>query len=302
MVNMCLFEKDAAPFVKWAGGKSQLLDEIRAKYPEELGKKLTKYAEPFIGGGAVLFDILNRFNLSEIYISDINRELIHVYTCVRDHVDNLISSLLEMEKEYLLADNQIRENIYYDSRHRFNILKKKKSEDLELAVLFIFLNRTCFNGLYRVNKNGEFNVPIGNYKNPTICNENKLFAASEKLKNVNIVCGDYKLSRDFIDNKTFVYFDPPYRPLTQTSNFNSYDNNLFDDIAQKNLAEFIDEVCKKGAYIAVSNSDPKNINQNDDFFDKLYDKYEINRIAATRMINSNGNNRGKINELLIANY
>lgn len=301
-MNSVFLYEEAAPFVKWAGGKSQILEEIRTKYPKELGKSITKYAEPFVGGGAVLFDILNKYDLSEIYISDINRELIHTYTCVRDNVDNLIKLLLKTEKEYLLSDNKIREDIYYNKRKQFNLLKEKKSEDLELAALFIFLNRTCFNGLYRVNSHGAFNVPIGSYNNPKICDEDRLIAVSEKLKRINIICGDYKLSRNFIDEKTFAYFDPPYRPLSQTSSFNAYDQNSFDDAAQKELAKFIGEIDDKGAYMAISNSDPKNTDQNDNFFDKLYEKYKINRINVARMINSAGNKRGKISELLIANY
>ena len=300
MNSMFLYE--ATPFIKWAGGKSQILNKIRAEYPAGLGKNLTKYAEPFVGGGAVLFDILNKFDLSEVYISDINRELIHTYICVRDNVDTLTDLLFKLEQEYLLAEDKIRENMYYNKRKQFNFLKEKKSEDIELAALFIFLNKTCFNGLYRVNNKGEFNVPIGSYENPKICDEDRLFAISENLKKVEIVCGDYKLSRNFIDKKTFVYFDPPYRPLSQTSNFNSYDKNTFDDVSQKELAEFIEEMCGKGAYIAISNSDPKNTDQNDDFFDKLYEKYNISRINAVRMINSSGDKRGKISELLIANY
>lgn len=297
-----MFLYEAAPFIKWAGGKSQLLGDIRAKYPEELGKNINKYAEPFVGGGAVLFDVLNKFDLSEVYISDINRELIHTYICVRNNVYNLIDLLFNLEREYFSADGKTRENIYYNNRKKFNFLKSGKSGDLELAALFIFLNKTCFNGLYRVNGNGCFNVPAGSYKNPKICDEDRLIAVSEILKKVKIVCGDYKLSRDFIDEKTFVYFDPPYRPLSQTSNFNSYDQNTFDDTSQKELAEFIGEISEKGAYITISNSDPKNINKNDDFFDKLYERYNISRINAMRMINSSGDKRGKISELLIANY
>jgi len=300
MNSMFLYE--ATPFIKWAGGKSQILNKIRAEYPAGLGKNLTKYAEPFVGGGAVLFDILNKFDLSEVYISDINRELIHTYICVRDNVNNLIELLLKLEQEYLRADDKNREKIYYSKRHQFNILKCEKNEDLELAALFIFLNKTCFNGLYRVNSTGGFNVPMGSYTNPKICDDDTLLEASEKLKKVNIICGDYKLSKDFIDETTFVYFDPPYRPLTKTSSFNSYDQNIFDDTSQKELAEFIGKICEKGAYAAISNSDPKNTDKNDDFFDKLYDKYKISRISAARMINSKGDKRGKISELLIVNY
>ncbi|MDR3242846.1 MAG: Dam family site-specific DNA-(adenine-N6)-methyltransferase, partial [Clostridiales Family XIII bacterium] len=159
----------ASPFVKWAGGKSQILMEIRAKYPAELGLGVTRYAEPFVGGGAVLFDVLNSYTLNEVYISDINRELIHTYTSVRDSVDGLVEALRELEGQYLPADADTRKLMYYGKRERFNALKLTNDASLELAALFIFLNRTCFNGLYRVNAKGAFNVPQGSYKNPTIC-------------------------------------------------------------------------------------------------------------------------------------
>ena len=172
----------------------------------------------------------------------------------------------------------------------------------ELAALFIFLNRTCFNGLYRVNSKGEFNVPQGSYKNPCICDEDNLRAVSEKLQNVQIICGDYKESVKFIDKNTFAYFDPPYRPLTVSSSFTSYTQDGFSDRDQIELARFIDELSKRGVFIVASNSDPKNTNETDDFFDKLYAQHKIFRISASRAINSIGNGRGKINELLIASY
>ena len=291
----------AKPFVKWVGGKGQLLKEIRKKYPSDLGGKINKYAEPFIGGGAVFFDVLNQYTLNEAYISDINQELVHTYITIRDCVDGMIQVLQEYENEYLSANTDERKNIYYDNRDKFNKMKLNNDKSVELAALFIFLNRTCFNGLYRVNAKGGFNVPQGSYKNPCICDEVNLRAVSQKLSKVNIVCGDYKLASDFIDNKTFAYFDPPYRPLTTTANFTAYAQDGFDDTAQAELAEFIDGVSKKGAYVIASNSDPKNVDEFDDFFDKLYFRYNILRIEAMRAINSNGAKRGRISELLITN-
>ena len=289
------------PFLKWAGGKSQLLQEIRAKYPEQLGVSITKYAEPFVGGGAVLFDILCRYSLDEVYISDINRELVLTYSAIRDDVNSLVGILKELEKNYLLANEQRRKYMYYQHREHFNGLKLIRNKDTELAALFIFLNKTCFNGLYRVNAQSVFNVPQGRYKNPTICDESNLRAVSKKLQNVTIVCGDYKQSCDFIDQNTFAYFDPPYRPLTVTASFNAYTQNGFSDKEQSELAHFIDELSAKGAYVVASNSDPKNSDEGDDFFDNLYARHKVNRINANRMINSHGNKRGKINELLICN-
>jgi len=169
------------PFIKWAGGKTQILDKIRQLYPPGLGITITRYAEPFVGGGAVLFDILSRFRMEEVYISDINRELIATYVCIRDNVNGLVTALRTMEQEYLPLAGNDRKAYYYEKRARYNTLKLKNEMCLEIASLFIFLNRTCFNGLYRVNSKGEFNVPVGNYKNPTICDEDNLLAVSEGL-------------------------------------------------------------------------------------------------------------------------
>ena len=291
----------AKPFVKWAGGKSQILKEIRQKYPAELGGRINKYAEPFIGGGAVLFDVLNHYALNEVYISDINQELIHTYVTIRDSVDELIQVLKGYEDEYLPADTDERKVIYYKNRDKFNKLKLDDDKSPELATLFIFLNRTCFNGLYRVNAKGNFNVPQGSYKNPCICDEVNLRAVSQRLQGATIVCGDYKLAAEFIDDKTFAYFDPPYRPLSATSNFTAYTQYDFDDASQAVLAEFIDKISEKGAHVVASNSDPKNVDLADDFFDKLYSQHKILRIEASRAINSNGAKRGKVSELLIVN-
>jgi DNA adenine methylase len=200
-----------------------------------------------------------------VYISDVNRELVHAYSVIQSRVDELIASLAEMERKYLPAEEEERKTIYYDSRNRFNMLKAENSDSVELAALFIFINRTCFNGLYRVNRKGEYNAPRGSYKNPTICDEGNLRAVSEKLKNVRIVCGDYRFSREFIDEHTFAYFDPPYRPLTATASFTAYAEGGFGDKEQTELAAFIDEMGERGAWCAASNSDPKNADESDDF-------------------------------------
>lgn len=291
------------PFLKWAGGKGQLIKEIEKYYPFE-NSNITKYAEPFVGGGAVLFDILSKYNLEEIYISDINAELINTYVIIREHIEELISLLNKYQSEYIPLETEERKSYYLTKRERFNDLKVNgnKSENIEKAALMIFLNKTCFNGLYRVNKKGLFNVPMGAYKNPLVCDEKNLRAVSEKLQNVKIVCGDYKKSDDFIDENTFVYFDPPYRPLTETASFTAYTENLFDDEKQIELANFVKRMSDKGARVVVSNSDPKNANEEDDFFDKIYAIHKIKRVEATRMINCNSDSRGKIKELLISNF
>ena len=291
------------PFLKWAGGKGQLLDKIKEYYPFEEGN-ITRYAEPFIGGGAVLFDILSKYQLDEVYISDINADLINTYRAIRDDVDKVIGFLKSMEEKFLSFEIEERKNYFYQQRDRFNSLKSENYNivDLEKAALMIFLNKTCFNGLYRVNKKGLFNVPMGSYKKPTICDEKNLRAVSECLQNVIIVHGDYKQSESFIDRRTFVYFDPPYRPITESASFTAYTEYDFNDKEQIELAEFVNKIDKMGAKIVISNSDPKNIDENDNFFDEIYSSHMIKRVDATRMINSNAKKRGKIKELLISNF
>ncbi len=293
----------ARPFLKWAGGKGQLIREIEKYYPFEDGT-ITKYAEPFVGGGAVLFDILNRYNLESVYISDINTELINTYSIVKTCVDELLELLSVYQYEYIPLETAERKAYYMSKRERFNELKinGNESENIEKAALMIFLNKTCFNGLYRVNRKGLFNVPMGAYKAPLICDEKNLRTVSEKMQNVRIVCGDYKSSADFIDEYTFVYFDPPYRPLTETASFTAYTENAFDDEKQIELADYVKRMSEKGARVVVSNSDPKNTNEEDDFFDNIYAIHNIKRVEATRMINCNSNSRGRIKELLISNF
>lgn len=294
-------KKAVKPFLKWAGGKGQLLKEIERYYPFN-DCKITKYAEPFVGGGAVLFDILSKYELESIYVSDINAELINAYKIVRDEVDSLIRILEDKQDEFLSLSDDRKKEYYYAQRVRFNYLKSEEIFNIETAALLFFLNKTCFNGLYRVNKKGQFNVPMGSYKNPMICDEANLRAVSEKLQNVTIVCGDYRESADFIDENTFVYFDPPYRPITDTASFTAYTENCFNDEEQIALSRFVDEMHTKGAKILVSNSDPKNANENDNFFEEIYSRHNITTVEAVRMINSNANARGKIKELLISTF
>lgn len=304
MPTLNLIGKDKAkPFLKWAGGKGQLLSEIEKYYPFE-NKNITKYAEPFVGGGAVLFDILSKFNLEEVYISDINEELVNTYRIIKNNINGLLCLLKQMQNEFIPLDVDKRKYYYLTKRTRFNDLKLNGDESIntEKAALMIFLNKTCFNGLFRVNRKGLFNVPMGSYKHPMICDEANLRAVSEKLQRVKIVCGDYQQSENFIDKKTFVYFDPPYRPLNDTANFTAYTENLFSDKEQIELARFVGKLNEKGAKVVVSNSDPKNYNIEDDFFDKIYAAHKIKRVEANRMINCNGEARGKIKELLIANF
>lgn len=291
------------PFLKWVGGKGQLLLEIAQYYPFAEGK-ITKYAEPFVGGGAVLFDVLSKYDLQEVYISDINAELVNTYSTIRDNIDELVSLLTVMQSDFIPMDEEHRKVYYLAKRERFNELKVNgnQSVNVEKAALMIFLNKTCFNGLFRVNRKGSFNVPMGSYKKPMICDEANLIAVSKRLQKVKIVCADYSKASDFIDERTFVYLDPPYRPITKTASFTAYTASMFNDEAQIELARFVDSMHERGAKLLISNSDPKNNNMEDGFFDDIYASHQIKRVDAARMINCNSQARGKIKELLISNF
>lgn len=289
----------ARPFIKWVGGKTQLLPEIRQRYPENI----TRYCEPFVGGGAVLFDVLQTFHPNEVLINDINPELINLYENIRDNCEPLIQLLEYFQTEYLETPEADRQNLYLGKRATYNhfIEERNPEHNLEKAALFIYLNKTCFNGLYRVNRNGLFNVPFNRAKNPLICDAENIRECSQLLQNVQMHVGDYSYCGDFIDENTFVYLDPPYRPLTESSSFTSYNENGFSDVQQIELGKFITEMSHKGALIVASNSDPHNANEQDEFFDNLYADFNIERVQASRMVNSNARRRGPINELLISN-
>lgn len=284
----------AMPFIHWAGGKRQLIGEIEKRYPP----KTTTYIEPFLGGGAVLFNLLSKYTFDKVVINDINAELINTYIQVRDNVKLLIKGLTKIQEEYLNFDEEERKEIYYFNRERFNhlVLHRSKLNNLEKAILFIFLNKTCFNGLYRVNKKGIFNVPIGTYKKRNIFNKSNLINVSLALQDVVILCGNYSECLQYANKDAFIYIDPPYRPLPDAKSFVAYDKSGFNDQGQVKLKGFVDKLRNIGATVLVSNSDTK-----DNFFDDLYETYTISRVLARRSINSDGKNRGKINELLITN-
>ena len=291
------------PFVKWAGGKSSLIPQITKYFPFELKNgQIEKYVEPFVGGGAVLIDILQKYDVKQAYAFDINKDLINCYNVIKYKVEDLIQKLDKKEKEFLALDKDERQKYFYNIRTEYNSYLLDNEIDVKRASEFIFLNRTCFNGLYRVNKNGKFNVPCGKYKNPTICDSNNLRNLSKLLKNVVFAYGDYKESEKLVDENTFVYFDPPYRPLSVTSGFTSYTKEDFNDEDQKELAEYYNKLNLKNAKLMLSNSNPKNTNENDNFFEKIYKGFNINEVSAKRMINANAKGRGEISELLITNY
>jgi len=297
------------PILKWAGGKSQLLERINQYLPKELMTgNIDYYIEPFIGGGAVFFWIAQNFNIQEFYLSDINNELIILYKTIQKEVDLLVEELQKIEKEYLSLNEEKRKTYFLNKRESYNNAKSKidvktlNSLWIQRSAEIIFLNKTCFNGLFRVNKKGYFNVPFGDYKNPKICNINNLILASKLLQRATIECSDFSQIQRLVTSKTFVYFDPPYRPLSKTSSFKSYSQFDFNDEDQKRLAKFYRDLHLQGIKLMLSNSDPKNNDDNDLFFDELYSGFNIYRIQANRMINSKASRRGAISELLITNY
>lgn len=291
----------AKPFLKWAGGKSQLIEQIKEQLPKNIFENDFTYIEPFVGSGAILFWMLEQFpNMERAIINDINTDLTNCYNSIKGDVENLINILSEWQIEYyLLAQNDAeKKEYYYDKRTLFN---SRISNQTTQSALFIFLNRTCFNGLFRVNRKNEFNVPIGSYKKPLICNKENLRAVSKVLERVEILNGDYSETLNYVTDNTFFYFDPPYKPLSETSSFNSYTKDEFDDAEQIRLKEFCTELNNLDHQWILSNSDVKGNNPNDNFFDDLYSDFNIYRVKARRNINANPEKRGNLTELLITN-
>ena len=285
----------AKPFLKWAGGKGQLLAEIDRRLPAGLKSgEIDTYVEPFVGGGAVFFHIAQKYTeIKRHFLFDINQDLVNCFNEIKTNVDALIDELHSLEAAFLRKRSG-RKAFYYEIRNQFNA-------DRSPAKL-IFLNKNCYNGLYRVNRKDEFNVPFGDYKNPTICDEANLRNASEVLQNAKILCGDFTESKHYINDHCFVYFDPPYRPLSPTASFTSYSRDSFSEQDQIRLAEFCKQIDAKGAKFLLSNSDPKNEDPSDYFFEHNYQDFTIQRVKAIRAINCKAAGRGQINELIITNY
>ena len=282
------------PFLKWAGGKTQLLPQINKMFPAHL-EQFDTFAEPFVGGGAVVFYILEKYPMiKNIIINDINSKLIRTYVAVKENPLELIIFLEELQYKYWELDYNRQRLFYLEKRKQFN---SGKLNSTELASLFIFLNKTCFNGLYRVNKKDEFNVPFGEYRKPLICNRSIIGRLSELLQKVTILEGDYTCTIKFLQGRSFIYFDPPYKPVSDTSNFTAYSTTGFDDTQQTRLASFCKTLGVESKWM-LSNS----CNGDDYFFRKHYMNYTIRQLCARRSIGAKASSRSSVRELLITNY
>lgn len=291
----------AKPFLKWAGGKTQLIKDIELLLPKDLIKTNFTYIEPFVGSGAVLFWMLDNFpKMEKVVINDVNEDLINTYKTIANNPKELISILEILQNEFhALEGNEENKKIYYYEKRAF--YNTRKEEQIGQAALFIFLNRTCFNGLYRVNRKNEYNVPMGAYKKPTICDTENILAVSKALQKVEILNGDFEQTLEYANSNSLFYFDPPYKPLSNTSSFNSYSKYEFDDNEQIRLKDFCSKVDILNHTWILSNSDLKGKDPNDVFFDDLYSNFNIQRVEAKRSINANSKKRGKLTELLITN-
>lgn len=306
---MKLYAVTVKPFLKWAGGKTQLLPRLTEKLPPEMKfGAIKRYAEPFLGGGAMFFHLAPLSGCREFWLSDINPELILCYQTVKRDVKSLMVLLEETQSRYWQASEAEQEKIFYDTRTNFNAalpgidFAAGDAAGLRRTAQIIFLNRTCFNGLFRVNGKGLFNVPFGRYRRPSLYEKQNLLEVSALLQDAQIQCGDFTMCEDFVDEHAFCYFDPPYRPLNKTASFTSYSKLDFTDSDQKRLADFARRLDQRGAKVMLSNSDPKNVNPQDDYFEQLYQGFNIAQVQAMRAINSNGAKRGAISELIITNY
>jgi len=286
--------QSAKPFLKWAGGKTQLLQQIRSSLPPSLHQRTFTYIEPFVGSGAMLLWMLKSFpQIKKAVIGDINQDLIQTWQCVASRPMELIQILQQMQEEYhaLEADEEQKKNYYYAKRALFN---ERNSDSLTQSALLLFLNRTCFNGLYRVNRRGEYNVPIGSYKKPTICDKENILAVSRALEKTEIICADFEKTLDYAQTGSFFYLDPPYKPLSNTSSFTAYASAAFDDGEQMRLRHFCQKLDSQGHQWLLSNSDHV-------FFDSIYTDFKRQRVFARRSINSKHDRRGTLTELLIGN-
>ena len=273
------------PFVKWVGGKRQLMQDLENNFP----KQFTTYHEPFLGGGAVMFNLLTKKPQLSCNVSDFNSDLILAYVTIRDKLEKLIESLENHSKNYHKNSTEY----YYEVR------KQEPKQQIEKVSRLLFLNKTCFNGLYRVNKKGQFNVPLGRYTNPNIVNKENLTAVSKILqsKKIKISCRDFEAVLGDAKKGDLVYFDPPYQPVSSTANFTSYTHRDFTEEDLERLANLADQLHSRGCYVLLSNSNSKTVK---DFFSKKH--WKISSINVNRAINSNAQKRTGHKEIIIKNY
>lgn len=276
------------PFLKWAGGKTQLLEQFDRLFPQSFNN----YIEPMVGGGAVFFHLYTNGRIkNKSILVDINRDLMSCFEVVKNNVEDLVLKLKEFKKKYQIDP----EKTYYQIRkwdRNDNFINRSK---IERVARTIFLNKTCYNGLYRVNSSGQFNTPVGRYSNPTICDEENLRAVSDILKKTKLLSEDFETTLDIVSSDDFIYFDPPYHPLSDTANFTSYTQEDFSEDNQKRLKDVFEELAKMGCKVMLSNSDTK-------FIRELYQDFNIHIVRAKRYINSNPNHRGEVTEVVVTNY
>jgi|AntRauTorckE6833_2_1112554.scaffolds.fasta_scaffold07099_2 DNA adenine methylase len=282
-MSKLLKKQKTKPFLKWAGGKRQLLSQ----YDEYFPKDFNTFFEPFVGGGAVFFHFLPK----KAHLNDVNKDLINAYKAIKNDLGELTTILKELEEDYLDKGKVARKKFFYSMRDRYNSLEKG---DVERTALLFFLNKTCFNGMYRVNNSGGFNVPHGRYKNPTILDEKTLESVSSSLRNTKLTSVDFKKAVKNAKKGDFVYFDPPYDPVKKDS-FTDYSKNGFDKEDQIRLRDTFAELDKKGCLVMLSNSYT-------DFIKDIYGEYRIETVQAGRSINSDADGRGKVKEVVILNY
>ena len=285
--------KTAKPFLKWTGGKQRWMGKIKEYFPEH---SFRKYVEPFLGGGSVFLWMCKNNRAEEAVISDLNKDLITVYETIRLYPEELIRSISELKDRYMSLRSEQKAEMYYSMRIIFNGTANQYNQ-IERAALFIFLNKTCFNGLYRVNSKGENNSPFGKYENPEVFIPENIGLWSMFLKKTEIIQGDFTVTERFIDENSFVYLDPPYKPLRKTSSFTQYTNSPFNDNEQIRLCEYFKHLDKKGAKILLSNSCT-----DDGFFEKYYSDYKIEKIQVSRTNGGRKKSGTPVTELLIMNY
>ncbi|MFT3933099.1 MAG: DNA adenine methylase [Chitinophagaceae bacterium] len=294
----------AKPFLKWAGSKRQLLSKFETLYPQALkAGKIKNYYEPFLGSGAVFFNIVQRYTVENAFLSDVNPALVLTYQVIQANVSKLVDVLSMHQKRYDALPQQGRLQYFYQQRDEFNQQRfdenftAKNSKGINRAAQVIFLNRTCYNGLFRVNSKGIFNTPAGRYINPSICDVENLQAVSALLRKATIQKADFTTTLKKVMPNSLVYIDPPYRPLSKTANFTAYSKSAFGDKEQAQLAKLYRKLDAKGALLMLSNSDTE-----DGFFDKLYQGFNLTRVPARRLINARVTGRGAVNELVVTNY